>query len=355
MPGFARRTALLSLFVLLGALPAPSRAAATAPPQSIEDWLAGQAAWYEANPALKTQRGSGWKPYNRARWFYEQSLFEGAMPSPAQRWQAAIARRERETAPGRHAGGDWFSAGPAELSGRILDIAFDLTNPDIVFAGAASGGLWKSVDHGLTWATTTDQLPVLEVGAVAVLPWSPQTVLLGSGEGNGAGVWGLGMLRSTDGGATWQQTSLDYELTDGHGFNAIATNPLTGTILAAARDGLWRSVDDGQNWTLIASGRWFDVKWVASPLDPMKAYAVLGESAAAGGVYRSTDNGLSFSYAGSGQAPSNLIGNSRWRSVPHRRTSSTSITATGRPARAWASGAAWMAAPPGRRATPAST
>jgi photosystem II stability/assembly factor-like uncharacterized protein len=149
-----------------------------------------------------------------------------------------------------------------------------------------------------------------------VLPWSPQTVLLGSGEGNGAGVWGLGMLRSIDGGATWQETSLSYELTDGHGFNAIAANPLTGAILAAARDGLWRSVDDGQTWTLIASGRWFDVKWAASPLAPLRAYAVLGESAAAGGVYVSTDDGLSFAYAGSGQAASNLIGNSRLAVCP---------------------------------------
>ena len=70
-------------------------------------------------------------------------------------------------------------------------------------------------------------------------------------------------------------------------------------------------MDDGQNWTLIAGGRWFDVKWHPGPLEPMKAYAVLGESAAAGGVYVSTNHGLSFSYAGSGQAPSNLIGNSR--------------------------------------------
>lgn len=314
MPGPARRfpfPLLCALVLLLGGLSTRASAALAQPAESIQDWLAAKAAWYEANPALKSQPGSGWKPFNRALWFYEQSLAAGEMPTPAQRWQASLARREREAAPGRHAGGDWFCAGPAELSGRILDIAFDPTHPDILFAGAASGGLWKSVDRGLTWTTTTDQLPVLEVGAVAVLPWSPQTVLLGSGEGNGAGVWGLGLLRSTDGGATWQQTSLNYEITDGHGFNAIAVNPFTATILAAARDGLWRSVDDGQNWTLIAPGRWFDVKWVASPLDPMKAYAVLGESAAAGGVYRSTNNGLSFSYAGSGQAPSSLIGNSR--------------------------------------------
>lgn len=301
-----------SLLVLLactagGLLPLGSARAG----EAIEEWLADKAAWYAAHPELKDQRGSGWKPFNRALWFYEQSLDQGQMPAPAQRLAASRARRERESAGVGRVGGDWFCAGPAELSGRILDIAFDWTNPDIVFAGAASGGLWKSTDRGLTWATTTDQLPVLEVGAVAVLPWAPHTVLLGSGEGNGAGVWGLGMLRSTDGGETWQETSLNYELTDGHGFNAIAANPLTGAILAAARDGLWRSTDDGQNWTLIAAGRWFDVKWVASPEDALKAYAVLGESAAAGGVYVSTNNGLSFSYAGSGQAASNLIGNSR--------------------------------------------
>ena len=297
-----RRSALANAFAAtLLALGVASWANA----MTLETWLAEKAAWYDAHPALKTTPGSGWKPYNRARWDYERSLYEGAMPTPAQRWAAIEARLARQE---ERAYGDWFCAGPAELSGRILDIAFDPTDTDIVYVGAASGGLWKSSDRGATWSTTTDQLAVLEVGAVEVLPWSHETVLLGSGEGNGAGVWGLGLLRSTDGGATWQQTSLNYALTDGHGFNAIATNPLTQVILAAARDALWRSTDDGATWTAVAQGLFYDVVW--SP-DATRVYAVRGDAIGQNGVFVSTDDGLTFDYAGVGQAPGTQIGNSR--------------------------------------------
>jgi hypothetical protein len=282
--------------------------------EPVEDWLAGQAAWFDAHPDLKSLPGSGWKPYNRAKWFHERNRFEGRIPSPAERWRASRARLEREAEAGWAGRSSWFSVGPTELSGRILDIAFDPTNTDIVYAGAASGGLWKSVDAGASWSSSTDLLPVLEVGAVAVLPSNPQIVLLGSGEGNGAGAWGLGMLRSTDGGATWEETSLSYEITDGHGFNAIAVNPITGVILAAARDGLWRSVDDGQNWSLIEDGRWYDVVW--RPGDAFHVYAVRGAGATGNGVHLSTDGGLSFAYAGSGQGPSSIVGNSRLAVCP---------------------------------------
>ncbi len=307
-----RRLAVMLFLLLVFLAPGlfPGKAGAEAgDTDSIGDWLDAQAAWFEAHPELKSTPGSGWKPYNRARWFHERNLYEGRIPGPGERWQASRARLEREADLGRSGRSSWFSVGPVELSGRILDIAFDPTNTDIVYAGAASGGLWKSIDAGASWTNSTDHLPVLEVGAVAVLPSDPQIVLLGSGEGNGAGVWGLGMLRSTDGGATWQETSLSYEITDGHGFNAIAVNPITGTILAAARDGLWRSSDDGQNWSLIEDGRWYDVVW--RPGDAFRVYAVRGGGTSGNGVYVSMDDGLSFAFAGIGQGPVSIVGNSR--------------------------------------------
>ena len=288
-----------------------STAYATTSEASLEvrTWLSEMEAFYEAKPQLKSEPGSGWKPYNRAKWFYEDRLDNGGLPDPARRWEVSEARRERENLRDAEALRGWFSVGPTGMSGRILDIAFHPTDPDILYVASASGGLWKSVDGGLSYATSTDQLPVLEVGAVAVLPWNPDVVLLGSGEGNGAGVWGLGMLRSEDAGETWEQTSLSYEVNHGHGFNAIEVNPTTGTILAAARDGLWRSLDEGQNWFRIAEGPWWDVVW--KPGDPNTVYAVKGFYIGEAGVYVSTNDGLSFALAGTGQPGATVIGNSR--------------------------------------------
>ncbi len=319
-PFFARAAAALSavlLGVILGAgIALPDGAAAsTDAGESVQEWLAQMAEHYERNPELKETGGSGWKPYNRAKWFVEQRLASGAMPAPGARWEASQERLRREQEAGGPPRTSWFSTGPMTLSGRILDIEFHPTNPDIVYVGSASGGLWKSIDNGLTWSTSTDQLPVLAVGGVAVLPSNPDIVLIGTGEGNGAGVWGVGLLKSTDGGETWSETSLDYEVTQSHGFNAIEVNPATGTILAAARDGLWRSTDDGDNWTQIETGRWYDVKW--QPESPLRVYAAKASPSGSGnGVKVSTDDGLTFVHAGTGQPGGNLIGKTKITVTP---------------------------------------
>jgi len=301
-----RLTLALALLFLPQLLPAQE----ASPTETLQGWIAEMEAFYESHPEMKDERGSGWKPFNRAKWFYEPRLEDGRLPDPATRWALSEARIERERSDAYAPLRGWFSAGPTGLSGRILDIAFHPTNPDILYVASASGGLWKSEDGGLSYATTTDQLPVLEVGAVAVLPWNPDIVLLGSGEGNGAGVWGLGMLRSTDAGQTWQETNLDYTVGNGHGFNAIAVNPTTHTILAAARDGLWRSTNDGAFWFRIEDGLWYDVAWKTN--DPTQVYAVKGFTYGEdGGVMVSHNDGISFVLAGTGQPAATLIGNSR--------------------------------------------
>ena len=155
-----------------------------------------------------------------------------------------------------------FTVGDAGLeeSKQIVDQAlgmlsethdFDPTDPNVVYVGSASGGLWKSTDGGDTWTPVTDSLPTLAVGAVCVLASDPDVVLIGTGEGSGAatatnvfGPYGAGILKSTDGGATWSATSLSYPPAAAHGFSAMEDEPATGVILAAATDGLYRSTDD---------------------------------------------------------------------------------------------------------------
>ena len=69
-----------------------------------------------------------------------------------------------------------------------------------LYAGADGGGLWKTTDGGASWAPLTDTISNLKVGAVAVAPSAPNTIYLGTGNFQGAGI---GLLKSTDGGATW--------------------------------------------------------------------------------------------------------------------------------------------------------
>ncbi len=150
---------------------------------------------------------------------------------------------------------------------------------------------------------------------------------MGTGEGNGVGfvasgkgIFGVGLLRSTDAGATWNQTSISYAVPSNHGFNMIEDNPLTGTILAGANDGLWRSTDQGDTWTQVLSGgNYMDVKWQpgsASRVYVTKCRDPFTNSQTTNGVYVSTDDGLTFNLAGTGQPNPATIAQTRLAVTP---------------------------------------
>ncbi len=275
-------------------------------------------AYFEVNPELKSIKSSGWKPYNRELWLRESRTAPEGTNAAWLRYQNFQTALSRLGSPDRLDNPGWFSLGPVEFSGRCTTVDFHPDNPDIVYVGSAGGGLWKSTDGGDTWSTSTDDLPTTAIGAVCVLAWNPEIVLLGTGEGSGVGyvpggkgIFGNGLLRSLDSGETWNTTSLSYTIPSGHGYSVIEDNPVTHTILAAASDGLWRSTDDGANWTrVLANGNFFDIKW--QPGNPNRVYVAKGRDPfmnfqSDNGVYVSNDDGLSFSLAGTGQpAGSNI-------------------------------------------------
>jgi len=282
------------------------------------DGLERLGAYFEANPDLKTTKSSGWKPYSRELWLQETRKFPPGTNAAWERNQAFETALSRIGEPQEQGAGAWFSIGPVEYSGRCPTLDFHPHDPNTVYVGSAGGGLWKSTDGGDSWSTTTDGLPTLAIGGVCVLDWNPDIVLLGTGEGSGVGfvtagknMFGAGLLRSTDGGATWGTTSLSYNFSAQHGFNVIEDNPTTQTILAGANDGLWRSTDDGATWTQVMSnGNYFDVKW--KPGDPNRVYVAKGKdpfsnSQNNNGVFVSTDDGLNFVLAGTGQPAGSTI------------------------------------------------
>jgi hypothetical protein len=288
------------------------RPAAAAAAADMETWIGEAQSFYDANPERKTTKGSGWKPFNRAKWYYEARLsIDGEAPAPDARWRVWEKKQELlARQPQLRSTTSWFSLGPANYSGRVLDIEFDPTDVDIIYVGSASGGLWKSTDAGASFVPMSDELPSIAIGAVAVLPWAPNVVLIGTGEGANGDVTGVGVLKSTDGGTTWNTTGMTYPVTSGHGFHVMEVNPTTQTILAGATDGLWRSTDEGETWVDVKTGGdYFDVKW--KPGDPMRVYTVKGSDASGNNVKVSTDDGLTWTKAGTGQPVSFAIGKSK--------------------------------------------
>jgi photosystem II stability/assembly factor-like uncharacterized protein len=247
--------------------------------------------------------GSGEKPFRRLEWYLESRLQpDGSYPAGA-RWNAYLdVLANREAAPGSLPAANWTSLGPNNIAGRILDLAFDPNNPGVIWAGAASGGIWRSANDGQSWTPMDDQLPTLAIGCIVTHPTQSSIIYIGTGEGsfNIDAVDGVGVLKSTDGGATWSQTGLSWLLSQGQAVNEMVIDPAKPNVLVAAtRDGVYRTDDAGTTWrrTLAATTGWMDAKdLVIDPSNSNILFVAAGYPWGSGnnGIYKSTDNGVTW-------------------------------------------------------------
>jgi photosystem II stability/assembly factor-like uncharacterized protein len=192
----------------------------------------------------------------------------------------------------------WTPLGPSDAVGgtnlgRVNAIAVHPSNANIFYMGAPGGGLWKSTDGGATWSTTTDALPTLAVGDIAIDPTNPENVYLATGDAFGYGnpFWGgtyaIGVWKSADGGSTWSSTGLSFTLGQNRTMRRLVIHPTNPKILLAATSaGLFRTVDAGATWASLWSDSTFDVKFNLS--DGSIVYATTTE------VKKSTDTGATW-------------------------------------------------------------
>ena len=101
--------------------------------------------------------------------------------------------------------------GPAGMSGRVTAIDVQLSNPDVMYVGTASGGLWKSTSGGIKWDPIFDKESTGSIGAVAIQQSNPSVIWVGTGEGNPRNSLngGYGVYKSLDGGKTWKAMGLE--------------------------------------------------------------------------------------------------------------------------------------------------
>ncbi|HEX8617311.1 MAG TPA: hypothetical protein VF911_06985, partial [Thermoanaerobaculia bacterium] len=177
--------------------------------------------------------------------------------------------------------------GPAAMSGRVAAIDAVESNPDIVYVGAATGGVWKSVDGGLAFTPIFDDQPVAAIGAVAIFQPSPDIVWVGTGEGNPRNSMsvGNGIYKSVDGGRTWQHLGLEKT----ERIHRIVLHPRDPNIawVAAlgqawgqnAERGVFKTTDGGKSWTkvLYVNDRTGAADLVIDPSNPNKLFAAMWE------------------------------------------------------------------------------
>jgi len=270
-----------------------------------------------AQPQVPGSKYKQWVYFHQPRAYPSTTIPGGAYAAARQQYERAFGHAPGQAAPVINQN-TWGSIGPAPITntgwnptnsgqfnqtGRINSIAVDPTNNNVIYIGAATGGVWKTTDGGTTWTPLTDNQCSLAMGSVAIDPSNHNVVYAGTGEENFSGdsYYGCGVLKSTDGGATWTQlgASIFQTSTGGARIARVVINPSnTNTLLVASDFGLYRSTDAGANFSLVQTGVATDV--VIDPTTPATAYAAIGNifGAAANGVYKSTDSGATWARAG---------------------------------------------------------
>ncbi|NJB86982.1 photosystem II stability/assembly factor-like uncharacterized protein [Lewinella marina] len=205
----------------------------------------------------------------------------------------------------------WRSIGPAVTSGRIADFAVNPDNPDQYYVATASGGVWKTNNHGTTYEPIFDGQGSYSIGCVSLDPNNRQTVWVGTGENhNQRSVgYGDGVYMSPDGGKTWQHKGLKESQ---HIANVIVDPTNSDVVWVAAYGPLWsnggergvyKSTDGGDNWERVKhvsdytgcndlrmDPRNPDVLYAAFHQRQRKVYTYLGGGPESG-LYKTTDGG----------------------------------------------------------------
>ncbi len=178
-------------------------------------------------------------------------------------------------------------------AGRINAVRIHPTTPTTLYACSPAGGLWISTNSGTSWTTNTDQHTVIGCTDIAIDPTNTQVMYLATGDGDAGDTYSIGVLKSTDGGATWNPTGLTWAVTQGRTISKLLINPTnTQIILAATSNGVYRTTNGGTSWTQERTGNFKDMEF--KPGDPTTIYAC-GTT-----FWVSTDSGNNFTQITSG-------------------------------------------------------
>lgn len=177
--------------------------------------------------------------------------------------------------------------GPAGMSGRVTSIDAVRANPDVIYIGTASGGLWKTTSGGIHWQPLFDEQPLLSIGAVAIDQNNPDVVWAGTGEGNprNSQTSGDGIYKSVDGGKSWELMGLVGTKTI-HRIVIHRDNPdivlvgALGSAWGSNQDrGVFRTTDGGKNWekVLYINDQTGCSDLIVDPSNPNKLFAGMWE------------------------------------------------------------------------------
>jgi len=208
----------------------------------------------------------------------------------------------------------WSSIGPNNIGGRSLCLAVHPADTGTIYMGSSSGGLWKSTTGGIganAWILINTGYPSLAVSSMVIDSANPSIMYIGTGENYGyqyssnglnirvtRGMYGIGILKSTNGGSTWFK-SLDWSYDNQRGVWVVLMNPKNHNILyTATSEGVWKSNNAGTTWSQILNYQ-MAMDLEINPVDTSVLYVSIGNLTnnvpnANVGIYKTTNSGASW-------------------------------------------------------------
>ena len=291
--------------------------------------------WAKHTDLKKTKH---WKYFKR--WEHEMSLHTDGKGEPGN--PSIYINETVKAANAKNAGRSekfitsaWSPVGPYTLPsnetgymqngiGRINCIAFHPTDMNTYYVGVAQGGVWKTTDNGVNWTPLTDNLPIERISDIAIDPNNTNTIYISvcdfeyidvalNLDGRNRNThYGLGVYKTTDGGLTWNPTSLSFQLTNGDAslIRKIMVNPANSNqVVACGVSGMYKSIDGGLSWTHSLDSLFWDL--VKDPVNSNILYASSGwlqyQNIGNAAIYKSTDFGSTWTMLNTGITPTGAV------------------------------------------------
>jgi hypothetical protein len=226
------------------------------------------------NKSTPKNEMGGWKAFKRWEWYWQQRVGpSGKFPQANQLVKESnIWKNKKEDGIGLQDANSWTNLGPETSPGGYAGLGrinwveedpnYNGTSNKTIWIGSPGGGLWKTTDDGLTWASKFSGFTSLGVSSMVIKPDNSSILYIATGDGDASDTYSVGVLKSTDGGETWNTTGLNWALTSTRIIRKIVMSSSDYNVLfAATSDGIYRTTNGGTNWTQVKTGLYYDIEY----------------------------------------------------------------------------------------------
>ena len=255
----------------------------------------------------KNTRGSGYKPFMRWESYWRNNVNEqGYLITPQEINDAWNTKKKSKLNKGISSlpPSDWQPVGPfshtntgswSSGQGRVNFVYVDPSNANILYIGTPAGGIWKSTDSGVNWLPLSDQLPQIGVSGIVVDHTNSDIIYITTGDKDAGDTYSIGVMKSLDGGITWNTTGLTFNNTSSRAGDIIMHPTNNQILLCATSAGIYKTIDGGVSWINVQPGDFSRGSIRFKPLIPSVVYAVSNSR-----FYKSSNTGDTFTNTATG-------------------------------------------------------